>query len=92
MNFSIKLAIVIQVLAVLAILLDIPIARQILGFVYVSFLPGFLIVRVLKLNLTSIFADLALSAGLSLAFSMFTGLAINQLIHSWAYLHLYQLS
>ncbi len=79
MNFSIKLAIIVQATAILTILFDIPVMRQIVGFIYVSFLPGFLIIRVFRLNLANTFEDLALSAGLSIAFSMFTGLAINQL-------------
>lgn len=79
MNFSIKIALAIQALAILTVLLDIPVARQIVGFIYVSFLPGFLIIRALKLSPTNVFEDLALSAGLSIAFSMFTGLAINEL-------------
>ncbi len=77
LNFSLKIAITIQALAVLTILLDIPVARQIIGFVYVSFLPGFLILKLLKLNLKSIFEELPLSVGLSIAFSMFLGLVVN---------------
>jgi len=79
MNFSIKIAIALQVIAILAILFDVPVVRQIVGFIYVSFLAGFLIIRVFRLKITNIFEDVALSAGLSIAFSMFTGLAINQL-------------
>ena len=75
MNFSIKIAIALQVIAILAILFDVPVVRQIVGFIYVSFLPGFLIIRVFRLKITNIFEDVALSAGLSIAFSMFTGLA-----------------
>jgi uncharacterized membrane protein len=79
MNTSIKIAIGLQVIAILAILFDIPIVRQIVGFIYISFLPGFLILKAFKVNFASIVEDLAFSAGLSIAFSMFTGLAINHL-------------
>ena len=77
MNFSLKLIIIIQAVAVLTIFLDIPIVRQIIGFIYISFLPGFLILRVFKLNFKSFFEELPFSIGLSIAFSMLVGFLIN---------------
>ena len=38
------------ILADLAILLNIPFLRQILGFFFLAFLPGLLILQILKLN------------------------------------------
>ena len=74
-----KCAIIIQVFAVITIVFDIPVARQMIGFVYLSFLPGILLLQILGLNFKSIFEQLAFSLGLSLAFCMFVGVAANSL-------------
>jgi uncharacterized membrane protein len=79
LNFSLKLAVAIQIVTVVTILLDIPVARQIVGFIYISFFPGFLILKILKLGFKSPFEELPFTVGLSIAFSMFTGLAANEL-------------
>jgi uncharacterized membrane protein len=63
----------------LAIVLDIPVARQTIGFVYLSFIPGMLILRILKLNPKSAVNELLFSVGLSIAFIMFVGLFVNGL-------------
>ena len=76
---SLKLAITIQIAAVIVVLFDIPVARQIIGFIYIAFLPGFLILRVLKLGFKNPFEALPFCVGLSIAFSMFLGLAANEL-------------
>lgn len=56
---------------------NIPVLRQVLGFFYITLIPGFLILRILRLrNLSS--AELLLySVGLSLALVMFLGLFAN---------------
>ena len=56
---------------------DIPIIRQIVGFLFLSFVPGILILRILKIdNLSNIEAFLY-AVGLSIAFVMFFGLFMN---------------
>ncbi len=80
MDNFLKSALIIQALAIVTIFFDIPIARLVFGFIYVSFLPGLLIVRILKLNLKSMVETLVLAVGLSIAFSMFLGLALNELL------------
>ncbi|MCP4608622.1 MAG: DUF2206 domain-containing protein [Planctomycetes bacterium] len=66
------------VVADLAILLDIPILREVFGFALLTFIPGLLIGCLLKTNLT--FTEKAvLCVGLSLAFSMFLGALVNSL-------------
>ena len=79
MNSSLKLAIIIQIAAVITVFLDIPVARQIVGFVYIAFLPGFLLLRIFKLDFKNKFEELPFCIGLSIAFSMFLGLAANEL-------------
>ena len=61
----------------LAILLNIPFLRQIIGFLFLTILPGLLILQILKLNKQSTIETILYSAGLSIAFLMFIGLFIN---------------
>jgi uncharacterized membrane protein len=65
-------------LMLVAVLLNIPILREITAFIYLSFVPGFLILRILKLGKTNLVDTLLFSIGLSLAFLMLVGLWINE--------------
>ena len=69
----------------LTILLNIPILRQIFGFVFLTILPGMLIVQILKLNKIGSTEKFVLSVGLSISFLMFFGLLINNLSLSLGY-------
>ena len=69
----------------LAILLNIPFLRQILGFFFLTILPGFLILRILKLNRIGTAEKFVLSVGLSISFLMFFGLLLNSLLFSLGY-------
>ncbi len=77
--------IVIQ-LAVLAMVglalvdIDIPVARQIVIFTYLCFVPGFLIVRLFQLHNSNLVEGVLYSVGLSVALLMFLGLFINWLL------------
>lgn len=57
--------------------LDIPVLRQIISFAFLIFVPGILILRVLKVHNIGVIENLAYSVGLSLAFTMFSMAAIN---------------
>ena len=61
---------------------DIPILRQIIGFAFLTFVPGILILRILKIHNTGIIECLVYSVGLSLAFVMFSGAFINLVFSS----------
>jgi len=77
---KIVLAIQLAILGILgldAIGADIPILRQIIGFIYLTFIPGIIILRVLKIHKLTIIETFLYSVGLSLAFLMFGGLFIN---------------
>ena len=63
----------------LAILLNIPFLRQILGFFFLTILPGLLILQILKLNKIGTTEKFVLSVGLSVSFLLFFGLLINNL-------------
>jgi uncharacterized membrane protein len=56
---------------------DIPFLRQALGFICLTFVPGMLILRLLKLYRLSAINTLLYSVGLSLATLMFLGFLIN---------------
>ena len=68
-----------HILLYIVIILDIPILRQIVAFCYLTFVPGFLILKLLKPTRTMLVEKLLLTVGLSLAFLMFAGLLINEL-------------
>ena len=57
--------------------LQIPILRQLIGFVYLTFVPGILILIILKLHKLGGIETILYSIGLSLSFLMFTGAVIN---------------
>jgi uncharacterized membrane protein len=56
---------------------DVPGLRQIVGFLFLTFIPGILILRILKIHNIGTIESLVYSVGLSLAFIMFGGLLIN---------------
>jgi uncharacterized membrane protein len=57
---------------------DVPVARQVLGFVYFTFLPGVVFLKLLKLNELDGVETVLFSVGLSIAFLMIAGLFINE--------------
>ena len=60
-----------------AIGLQIPILRQFIGFIYLTLIPGFVILRILKLHKLGNIETLLYTVGLSIATLMFTGLFMN---------------
>ncbi|MGB8707603.1 MAG: DUF2206 domain-containing protein [Dehalococcoidia bacterium] len=56
---------------------DIPVLRQIIGFIFLTFIPGILILRILRIHNIGIIESLVYSVGLSLASIMFTGAFLN---------------
>ena len=61
------------------ILLNIPFLRQVFGFLFLTILPGVLILEILKLNKMGSTEKFVLSVGLSVSFLMFFGLLVNNL-------------
>lgn len=70
---------VVTLLLVVAILLNIPVFRNVIVFAYLSFVPGFAILKTFRLKEITILKALLLSVALSLAASMFVGLLVNEL-------------
>jgi uncharacterized membrane protein len=62
-----------------AIGLQIPILRQFIGFIYLTFVPGILILRIVKLHKLGNIETLLYTVGLSLATLMFTGFFMNMI-------------
>ncbi len=60
--------------------LDIPALRQVIGFIFLTIIPGSLILRILKIHGISALESLIYSAGLSIAFVMFSGALIDLLL------------
>lgn len=72
------LVLVPQVAFCFTVIFDIPVARQILGFFCLSFLPGFIAIKLLKLDGLSLLEKGLFSVGLSVAFLMLGGLVLNE--------------
>jgi Predicted membrane protein len=60
----------------ISVILDIPVLRQVLGFVLLTFLPGLLLIQILKLTKNRL-EKLLFLIGLSICFLMFVPLAMN---------------
>lgn len=67
-----------QIIIYATIFFDIPVARQVVGFLYLTFVPGFLIIKLLKMYELEWIEILLFSVGLSIAFLMVSGLVINE--------------
>ena len=57
--------------------LHIPVIREFISFIYLFYIPGIIILRVLKLHKLGNIETLLYSVGLSIATLMFTGLFLN---------------
>ena len=57
--------------------LDVPVLRQLFGFLFLAFVPGVLILRILRVHNISVIESLGYTVGLSLTFVMFGGALIN---------------
>lgn len=73
----ISLLILLLILTDLAIILDIFLFRQILGFLYFTIVPGLLILQILRLYDLEFSKKFVLSVGLSISSLMFVGLTLN---------------
>ena len=72
------LILIAQIALWLTVIFNLPIVRQLLGFIYLTFLPGFALLRLLKLKL-EVVESILFAVGLSIAFLMDIGLFMNLL-------------
>ena len=70
---------VMTLLLVAAILLNIPVFRDIIVFAYLSFVPGFAILKIFKQKELTLLNTFLISVKLSLAATMFVGFLVNEL-------------
>jgi uncharacterized membrane protein len=78
LSLSLALLLAMFVLVGLAALgFDIPVLRQAIGFIFLTFVPGILILRILKIHNIGVIESLVYSVGLSLASIMFIGALTN---------------
>jgi uncharacterized membrane protein len=59
---------------------DIPILRQVVGFLFLAYIPGMLILRIIKIHNIGIVESLLYSVALSIAFIYFVGLFNNSIL------------
>jgi len=57
--------------------IEIPLVPQIIGFIYLTFLPGIVILRILRMHRLGSVVTLLYAVGLSVTFNMFLGFLIN---------------
>ena len=60
--------------------INIPIITQLTGFIYLTFVPGFLILRILKIHKIGSVKSLLYAAGLSIVSVMFLGFAVDMVL------------
>lgn len=73
-----KLIIFLQLLAIITIIMDIPFARQMIGFLYLTFIPGLILTKLFGLDEFNIARTLLFSVGFSIFTLMLLGLLINE--------------
>jgi uncharacterized membrane protein len=69
----------INTLLYVSIILDVPFLRPCVGFIFLTFLPGFVIFRALEMKTDSIALELSISVSVSIAFVMLVGLLADTL-------------
>ncbi|MCX6006505.1 MAG: hypothetical protein NTZ34_04490, partial [Chloroflexi bacterium] len=60
--------------------LNIPVLRPVVGFIFLTFVPGILLLRILRVHDINIIESMVYSTGLSLTLIMFSGAVINFLL------------
>jgi len=71
------IVILLQVIMYVCLFLNLPLLREVIGIFYLTFIPGLIFSRIIKLQL-SVIEELLFAAGFSIAFLMLVGLAINE--------------
>jgi uncharacterized membrane protein len=72
------IVLVMQIALLFSVFLNIPVARQVIGFLYLTFIPGFIILKLFYVGELDITKIVLFSIGFSIAFLMLLGLLVNQ--------------
>jgi uncharacterized membrane protein len=76
-NF-LAIVVVLQVIMYLALFMDLPLARAAIGIAYLLFIPGLVLIRLLKLDSLGTVESVLYAVGFSVAFLMLAGLLLNE--------------
>ena len=68
-----------QAIEVITLFLNIPFARQVSVFLFLTFIPGMLLLKIIRLEKVNLIETILFSVGLSLSFLMLVGYLMNQL-------------
>jgi len=79
LNAPLKIAIFLYVLTITSVCLNVILLRQVVGFIYLSFVPGYLFLSILRHDKRDLLETVLFSVGTSIAFLMFAGLFLNML-------------
>jgi uncharacterized membrane protein len=71
---------ILQFFVFATVIIDIPVARQVIGFLYLLFVPGYILVRLLGLNDLDELGIMLFSIGLSVAFLILAGHFMNEFL------------
>jgi len=77
LSFVILQAVMLPLVLLGAFGFDIPVVRQVIGFIYLTFIPGYMLLCLIKPDKLDKTTIVVYSVGLSLAFNMFLGFLIN---------------
>lgn len=67
-----------QVIMYISLFLNFPFVRQVVGIVYLTFVPGLIFIKILKLDELGTLEIIVFGVGFSVVFLMLSGLIINQ--------------
>lgn len=71
------LVVSLQSLALVSIILDLAVVRQVAGFLYLTLVPGMVLMRVLMFKESTIVEHVSISVGLSISLNMLLGYLVN---------------
>lgn len=74
-----SLIFIIQTVEIISVLLNIPFVRQVSGFIFLTFVPGFVILKLFRIERSSLTETVLFTVGLSVAFLMLLGFLVNGL-------------
>ncbi len=76
-NNFLGIVVFLQVIMYISLFLNFPVVRETVGLIYLTFIPGVIFIKLLKLELDTV-EFVLYSVGFSVAFLMLAGLAINE--------------
>lgn len=77
MDNDLKIALGISIVALASVLLDLSVLRQTIGFIFLSFVPGFLVLKILRISKRDSVTTILMSFGLSITLLSLLGLCVN---------------